>query len=141
MTGYRTSIGTADATSIQVLGQDLAEDLMGKVGFAELAYWLVALRRPSSGELRCFESVLVALADHGLTPSALAARLTHNAASCREGRLVPRQRLSLFATWPGPPGCGWDAAGGTALRLSHALAGSNISCGNSPYFRRRWHGG
>ncbi len=49
---------------------------MGKVGFAELAYWLVALRRPTPGELRCFESVLVALADHGLTPSALAARLT-----------------------------------------------------------------
>jgi citrate synthase len=76
MTGYRTSIGTADATSIQVLGQDLAGDLMGKVGFAELAYWLVAQRRPTPGELRCFESVLVALADHGLTPSALAARLT-----------------------------------------------------------------
>lgn len=76
MTGYRTSIGTADATSIQVLGQDLADDLMGKVGFAELAYWLVAQRRPLPGELRVFESVLVALADHGLTPSALAARLT-----------------------------------------------------------------
>jgi citrate synthase len=76
MTGYQTSIGTADATSIQVLGHDLAGDLMGKVGFAELAYWLVALRRPTPGELRCFESVLVALADHGLTPSALAARLT-----------------------------------------------------------------
>lgn len=76
MTGYRTSIGTADATSIQVLGQDLADDLMGKVGFAELAYWLVAQQRPAPGELRVFESVLVALADHGLTPSALAARLT-----------------------------------------------------------------
>jgi citrate synthase len=49
---------------------------MGRVGFAELAFWLVALRRPSSGELRVFESVLVALADHGLTPSVLAARLT-----------------------------------------------------------------
>ena len=38
---------------------------MGKVGFAELAYWLVALRRPTPGELRVFEAVLVALADHG----------------------------------------------------------------------------
>lgn len=76
MTRYPTSIGTADATSIHVVGQNLADDLMGKVGFAELAFWLVALRRPTSGELRVFESVLVALADHGLTPSALAARLT-----------------------------------------------------------------
>lgn len=49
---------------------------MGQVGFAELAYWLVSMRRPTPGELRLFEAVLVALADHGFTPSAIAARLT-----------------------------------------------------------------
>lgn len=76
MTGYITSLGTADETSITVLGHDLARDLMGRVGFAELAFWLVALRRPTAGELRLFEAVLVALAEHGLTPSAIAARLT-----------------------------------------------------------------
>jgi citrate synthase len=76
MTGYVTSIGTASEDSITVLGQDLARDLMGEVGFAELAFWLVALRRPTSGELRVFETVLVALADHGFTPSVIAARLT-----------------------------------------------------------------
>src|SRR5229473_530565 len=73
---YLTAIGTADATSISLLGQDLAGDLMGQVSFGELAFWLVALRRPSPGELRVFEAVLVALADHGFTPSAIAARLT-----------------------------------------------------------------
>lgn len=76
MTDYPTSIGTSDATSIQLLGQDLAGDLMGQVGFGELSFWLVMQRRPTSGELRVFEAVLVALADHGLTPSAIAARLT-----------------------------------------------------------------
>jgi citrate synthase len=76
MTDYPTSIGTSDATSIHVLGQDLAGDLMGQVGFGELAFWLVMQRRPTSGQLRVFEAVLVALADHGLTPSAIAARLT-----------------------------------------------------------------
>jgi citrate synthase len=73
---YPTSIGTSDADSISLLGKDLAQDLLGQVGFGELAFWLVALRRPAPGELRVFEAVLVALADHGLTPSALAARLT-----------------------------------------------------------------
>lgn len=76
MTEYPTSIGTSNATSITLLGQNLADDLMGKVSFGELAFWLAALRRPSAGELRVFEAVLVALADHGFTPSAIAARLT-----------------------------------------------------------------
>lgn len=76
MTAYPTSIGSSDATSISILGHDLARELMGQVGFGELAFWLVALRRPESGELRVFETVLVALADHGLTPTAIAARLT-----------------------------------------------------------------
>ena len=76
MTDYPTSIGTASATSISLLGHDLAGELMGQVSFGELAFWLVALRRPEPGELRVFEAVLVALADHGFTPSAIAARLT-----------------------------------------------------------------
>jgi citrate synthase len=73
---YPTSIGHSDADTITLLGHDLAADLMGQVGFGELAFWLVAQRRPSAGELRLFEAVLVALADHGFTPSAIAARLT-----------------------------------------------------------------
>jgi citrate synthase len=76
MTGYATSMGASDESTITVLGHDLAGELMGQVGFAELAFWLVALRRPGRGELRLFEAVLVALAEHGLTPSAIAARLT-----------------------------------------------------------------
>ncbi|MDT4940994.1 MAG: citrate synthase [Pseudonocardiales bacterium] len=76
MSEYPTSIGRSDADSITLLGHDLAGELMGQVGFGELAFWLVAQRRPSAGELRVFEGVLVALADHGLTPSAIAARLT-----------------------------------------------------------------
>jgi citrate synthase len=74
---YETALGTSDADHIQLLGLDLADDLMGRVGFGELAFWLVTLRRPTPGEVRVFESVLVALADHGFTPTAIAARLTY----------------------------------------------------------------
>jgi citrate synthase len=74
---YPTSLGTSTATHISLLGHDLAADLMGEIGFGELAYWLVAMRRPTPGQLRVFETVLVALADHGFTPSAIAARLTY----------------------------------------------------------------
>ncbi|MDH2413385.1 citryl-CoA lyase [Nocardioides sp. CER19] len=75
--GYPTSLGTSDADSISLLGQNLTEDLMGEVGFGELALWLVTLERPTPGQVRVFEAVLVALADHGFTPTAIAARLTY----------------------------------------------------------------
>jgi citrate synthase len=74
---FPTSLGTSTAEEIRLLGQDLTGDLMGKVGFGELAFWLVALRRPTPSETRVFEAVLVALADHGFTPTAIAARLTY----------------------------------------------------------------
>jgi citrate synthase len=74
---YPTSLGTSDPTTITLLGEDLAGSLMGQVGFGELALWLVTQRRPSAGEVRVFETVLVALADHGFTPTAIAARLTY----------------------------------------------------------------
>jgi citrate synthase len=60
-----------------LLGLDVADDLMGRIGFGELAFWLVAQRRPSPAQTRVFEAVLVALADHGFTPTAIAARLTY----------------------------------------------------------------
>ncbi len=74
---FPTSLGASDADTITLLGQNLADDLMGKVGFGELALWLVTQRRPAPGEVRVFEAVLVALADHGFTPTAIAARLTY----------------------------------------------------------------
>jgi citrate synthase len=77
---FRTGIGTSSAETILLLGQDLAGDLIGKVSFGELAFWLIAKRRPTPAQLVMFEAVLVSLADHGLTPTALAARLTYTSA-------------------------------------------------------------
>jgi len=74
---FPTSLGTSDADTITLLGQDLAADLMGRVSFGELALWLVTQQRPTPSQVRVFEAVLVALADHGFTPTAIAARLTY----------------------------------------------------------------
>ncbi|HEY4269552.1 MAG TPA: citryl-CoA lyase [Galbitalea sp.] len=80
MPEYPTSIGTSTTETISLLGHDLAGELMGNVSFGELAFWLVARRRPTSHEVRVFEAVLVSLADHGFTPTAIAARLTYYSA-------------------------------------------------------------
>src|SRR5215211_8011111 len=77
---FETSVGTADADSITVMGRDLSSELMGEVSFTELAFLLVQGRLPSSEEVRLLDAVLVSLADHGLTPTVLAARLTHTGA-------------------------------------------------------------
>jgi citrate synthase len=73
---YRTGIGVSEPDSITLLGHDLAGELLGKITFGELAYWLVAKRRPTEGQRVMFEAVLVSLADHGFTPTAIAARVT-----------------------------------------------------------------
>jgi citrate synthase len=141
VTEYRTSIGTADATAITVLGQNLAEDLMGQISFGELAFWLAALRRPTPGELKLFESVLVALADHGFTPSAIAARLTLTGApESVQGALAAgllgggsrylgvtedcgRFLAAALAGHEGPlpdTDAGWDELAATAVRAQRA---------------------
>src|SRR5258708_22535013 len=74
---FPTSIGTSSAETITLLGHDLATDLMGKVGFGELALWLVTQQRPTPSQVRVFEAVLVAPARHGFTPTAIAPRPTH----------------------------------------------------------------
>jgi citrate synthase len=135
---FPTGLGTSDADTIRLLGQDLAADLMGKVGFGELAYWLVAGRRPTPGEVRVFEAVLVALADHGFTPTAIAARLTYlSAPESLQGALAAgllgggsrflgvtedcgRYLAETLATLDGQPTdeAGWDAVALAAVTKS-----------------------
>src|SRR4051794_2654350 len=76
----RTGIGASDADSITLMGRDVANDLMGKVTLTELTFLLVQKRMPSEPETRLLDAVLVSLADHGLTPTVLAARLTYTGA-------------------------------------------------------------
>src|ERR687897_1304755 len=80
MTWLRTGVGAADADSITLMGRDLATDLMGNVTLTELTFLMVQRRMPSAEETRLLDAVLVSLADHGLTPTVLAARLTHTGA-------------------------------------------------------------
>lgn len=53
---------------------------MGEMSFSNLAFLLASGRSPSEAEERLFDAVLASLADHGLTPTSLAARLTYTGA-------------------------------------------------------------
>jgi citrate synthase len=65
---------------IFIRGRDVAHDLVGHVTFTEAM--LLELRGvpPTPGQVRVVDGVLVAIMEHGLTPSALATRLVHDAA-------------------------------------------------------------
>ena len=76
----RTGIGASTADTITIRGHNLADDLMGRMTFTEVVYLLVRGERPTAGQARMLDAVLVSLADHGLTPTVLAARLTHTGA-------------------------------------------------------------
>ena len=73
-------IGSSDRDRITVAGRDLPTEIMGRLTLTELAYLLVTRREPTDGQRRMLDAVFVSLADHGLTPGALATRLTYTGA-------------------------------------------------------------
>ena len=56
------------------------DDLLGKLTFTEMIVFQMLGRVPSPGEAACIDACLVALIEHGLTPSAIAARLVYTSA-------------------------------------------------------------
>jgi len=71
----KTHIATSDAASITVRGKDLVNDLMGKVGFTAMTYFLIAGRMPTDNQVRVLDACLVTLMEHGWTPTSIIARL------------------------------------------------------------------
>lgn len=76
----QSSIATADATSIQVRGRDLSGDLIGQISFTEFYFLLLTGKQPTQNQRDFLDATLVAIAEHGLTPSVQASRMTFAAA-------------------------------------------------------------
>lgn len=74
-----SAICTADADSITIRGHDLCRDLMGRMTFTEFFYLLVTGRAPTENQRYFLDLLLIAIAEHGLTPTAVAARMTYDA--------------------------------------------------------------
>jgi citrate synthase len=73
----RSRICRSTADNIAVHGLDLTRDLLGKVSLGQMAFLEINGRLPTDGEGRVFDALVVALVEHGLTPSVLAARMTY----------------------------------------------------------------
>ena len=75
-----TSVGGSTVDRIMVQGLDLSADVIGKANLGDMLFLLVGRRLPTADESAVFNAVLVSIADHGITPNALAARLTYTGA-------------------------------------------------------------
>jgi citrate synthase len=76
----KTAIAHAEAGGVTVRGRDLVDDLMGRLSFTEYFFFLLTGRQPSDDQRFFLDLLLVAIAEHGLTPTAVAARMTYAAA-------------------------------------------------------------
>lgn len=65
---------------ITVRGHDLASEIIGQMTFTEMLLLDMRGELPRQAEVRVVDAVLVALMEHGLTPSSVVTRLTLDAA-------------------------------------------------------------
>jgi citrate synthase len=100
----RTWIGGSTPDRITVAGRDLPSEIMGRLTLTELTFLLVTRREPTDSERRVLDAVLVSLADHGLTPSALAARLTYTGAPEAIQGAIAAGLLGAGSVFLGPTG-------------------------------------
>ncbi|MGO4567088.1 citryl-CoA lyase [Rhizobium sp. 2YAF20] len=84
-----TQVGTHpnDLSRLRVRGLDTLNDVVGTMSFTEGFYFIVTGRKPSREQTRVLDAALLILMDHGLTPSALVARMV--ADSNREDVQIP----------------------------------------------------
>jgi len=75
-----TSIATSTSEDVFIRGKSLCRELIGELSFTEMMVFQMLGRRPAPPETAMVDACLVALMEHGLTPSALAARLVYSSA-------------------------------------------------------------
>lgn len=75
-----SAISTSTPEAITVRGRDLCGELIGRTDFTSYFWLLVTGEAPSETQRFFADAVLTAIAEHGLVPSVVAARMTYAAA-------------------------------------------------------------
>ena len=73
----RTEMGWSTPDRIVVRGRDLPGELLGRINLGDMAWLELTGTMPDAKQSRMFNAMLVTLVEHGVTPSALAARMTY----------------------------------------------------------------
>ena len=73
----RSGLGWSTPDRITVRGKDLPNEILGHLNLGDMAFLELTGRAPNPKESKLFNAMVVTLVEHGITPSALAARLTY----------------------------------------------------------------
>lgn len=73
----RTDIGWSNADSITLFGKDFVKDILGELNLGDMGFLELTGRFPNPDESRMFNAMVVTLVEHGITPSAIVARMTY----------------------------------------------------------------
>ena len=80
MSPTTTSLCHPTADDVLLRGRSLPREILGRASFTEVIYFHLTGRDPTPAETAVLDACLVALMEHGLTPSAVSARLTYGSA-------------------------------------------------------------
>jgi len=76
----RSDISWSSSEKITIRGLDMPTEILGHMDIGELSFLQITGQRPTKDQARVYNAMIVALIEHGLTPSAIAARLTYTGA-------------------------------------------------------------
>ena len=76
----RTDIAWSTPSTITIKGFDLCKDILGTLSLGDIAFLELTDRLPTTRESVVFNAIAVTLVEHGLTPSAIATRMTYTGA-------------------------------------------------------------
>lgn len=129
----RSDLAWSSEDRIVVRGHDLA-DLIGNVSLGDMAFLELMGRLPTPPESTVFNAIAITLVEHGLTPSAIAARLTYLGAPESVQGAVAAGLLGLGERFGGPVE---DAARMLQEALSAVPAGADPGALASEIVSRR----
>src|SRR5690554_6729052 len=75
-----TELCSHSLTGMTYRDRDLVNDLIGEHTFTDVMFTQIMGRRPRAVDLRIVDAVLITLMEHGMTPSAIATRVTYMSA-------------------------------------------------------------
>ena len=76
----RSDIAWSTADRIVVRGRNFTDEILGKMNLGDFAWFQFTGSAPTPQQSNVFNAMIVALVEHGVTPSAIVARMTYSCA-------------------------------------------------------------